>query len=190
MPQDATDGARSTLDPSPFASLTRIAPQATQRPARRRGDAMRATGSTSPPSARAARSASRKAAQWYLDETAESLIHGLTQAFLKRGLPRALLSDNGSAMTATETTEGLTRLSVTRRTTLPYSPHQNGKQESFWNPVEGRLVAMLGGQRDLTLALLNEATQAWVTDLAPALRPAGPRPLSPRSRRHRPPAPQ
>ncbi len=101
-------------------------------------------------------------AQWYLDETAESLIHGLTQAFLKRGLPRALLSDNGSAMTATETTEGLTRLSVTHHTTLPYSPYQNGKQESFWNPVEGRLLAMLEGQADLTLVLLNEATQAWV----------------------------
>jgi len=101
-------------------------------------------------------------AQWYLDETAESLIHGLTQAFLKRGLPRALLTDNGSAMIAAETTEGLTRLSVTHRTTLPYSPYQNGKQEAFWNPVEGRLLAMLEGQADLTLALLNEATQAWV----------------------------
>jgi transposase InsO family protein len=101
-------------------------------------------------------------AQWYLDETAESLIHGLTQAFLKRGLPRALLTDNGSAMIATETTEGLTRLSVKHRTTLPYSPYQNGKQESFWNPVEGRLLAMLEGHPDLTLGLLNEATQAWV----------------------------
>ena len=101
-------------------------------------------------------------AQWYLDETAESLIHGLTQAFLKRGLPRALLSDNGSAMTAAETTQGLTRLSVTQATTLPYSPYQNGKQEAFWNPVEGRLLAMLEGQKDLTLGLLNEATQAWV----------------------------
>lgn len=101
-------------------------------------------------------------AQWYLDETAESLIHGLVQAFLKRGLPRALLTDNGSAMTAGETTQGLTRLSVTHNTTLPYSPYQNGKQESFWNPVEGRLLAMLEGQSDLSLALLNEATQAWV----------------------------
>ena len=26
--------------------------------------------------------------QWYLDETAESLIHALIQAFMKRGLPR------------------------------------------------------------------------------------------------------
>jgi len=101
-------------------------------------------------------------AQWYLDETAESLVHGLVQAFLKRGLPRALLSDNGSAMIARETAQGLTRLSVTQHTTLPYSPYQNGKQEAFWNPVEGRLLAMLEGQRDLTLALLNEATQAWV----------------------------
>jgi transposase InsO family protein len=101
-------------------------------------------------------------AQWYLDETAESLVHGLVQAFLKRGLPRALLSDNGSAMIATETTQGLTRLSVTQHTTLPYSPYQNGKQEAFWNPVEGRLLAMLEGQRDLTLGLLNQATQAWL----------------------------
>jgi putative transposase len=100
--------------------------------------------------------------QWYLEETAESLVHGLVQAFLKRGLPRALLSDNGSAMIARETTQGLARLSVTHHTTLPYSPYQNGKQEAFWNPVEGRLLAMLEGQPDLTLALLNEATQAWV----------------------------
>lgn len=101
-------------------------------------------------------------AQWYLDETAESLIHGLVQAFLKRGLPRSLMSDNGSAMTAAETTQGLRRLSIAHVTTLPYSPHQNGKQEAFWGSVEGRLMAMLEGQRELTLALLNEATQAWI----------------------------
>jgi putative transposase len=101
-------------------------------------------------------------AQWYLDETAASLVHGLTQAFMKRGLPRALLSDNGPAMIARETTEGLARLSVVHKTTLPYSPYQNGKQESFWNPVEGRLLPMLEGQPELTLALLNQATQAWV----------------------------
>ncbi len=101
-------------------------------------------------------------AQWYLDETAESLIHGLVQAFLKRGLPRSLLTDNGSAMTAAETTQGLRRLSVAHVTTLPYSPHQNGKQEVFWGRVEGRLMAMLEGQCDLSLGLLNEATQAWV----------------------------
>jgi len=101
-------------------------------------------------------------AQWYLGETAEDLIHGLTQAFLKRGLPRSLLTDNGSAMIAAETRQGLQRLGIIHATTLPYSPYQNGKQETFWAQVEGRLLAMLENYPDLTLAFLNEATQAWI----------------------------
>jgi transposase InsO family protein len=100
--------------------------------------------------------------QWYLDETAETLVHGLSQAIAKRGLPRALLTDNGSAMVAGETTEGLARLGIVHHTTLPYSPEQNAKQEVFWAQVEGRLVAMLEGEAELTLPLLNTATQAWV----------------------------
>jgi transposase InsO family protein len=100
--------------------------------------------------------------QWYLAETAEVIAHGLSQAFQKRGLPRAALSDNGAAMTAAEISEGLTRLGILHHTTLPYSPYQNAKQEAFWGPVEGRLIAMLEDVPDLTRAFLNEATQAWV----------------------------
>jgi transposase InsO family protein len=101
-------------------------------------------------------------AQWYLAESAECLVHGLSQAILKRGLPRALLTDNGAAMVAGETTEGLARLGVVHHTTLPHSPYQNGKQENFWTQVEGRLMAMLEGVAELDLALLNRCTQAWV----------------------------
>lgn len=100
--------------------------------------------------------------QWYLAENAEVIAHGLAQAFQKRGLPRSALSDNGAAMTAAEVTEGLARLGIAHYTTLAYSPYQNAKSESFWGPVEGRLMAMLEHVPDLTLALLNEATQAWV----------------------------
>lgn len=99
--------------------------------------------------------------QWYLDETAESLIHSLCQAFMKRGLPRALMTDNGAAMLAEETTGGLAALGVLHQTTLPYSPYQNAKQESFWGRVEGRLMAMLEGEAGLTIDALNLATQAW-----------------------------
>lgn len=101
-------------------------------------------------------------AQWYLFETAECLVHGLCQAILKRGLPRALLTDNGAAMLAAETREGLTRLGIVHHTTLPHSPYQNGKQENFWTQIEGRLMAMLEGVGDVSLALLNRSTQAWV----------------------------
>jgi hypothetical protein len=100
--------------------------------------------------------------QWYLDETAQSLVHGLAQAFMKRGLPRALMTDNGAAMLSEEVAGGLATLGIVHRTTLPYSPYQNAKQESFWGRVEGRLMAMLEGEQALTLELLNEATQAWV----------------------------
>jgi transposase InsO family protein len=100
--------------------------------------------------------------QWYLDETTDALVHGFCQALQKRALPWKLLTDNGAAMLAAEFTEGLARLSIVHETTLPYTPEQNAKQEVFWAQVEGRLMAMLEGEKELTLALLNEATQAWV----------------------------
>ena len=101
-------------------------------------------------------------AQWYFAETAENLIHGLRQGFEKYGLPRALMTDNGSAMIAAETVQGLTRLGIVHEKTLPYSPHHNAKIETLWGQVEGRLLAMLEGCKDLTLPQLNEATVAWV----------------------------
>ena len=58
--------------------------------------------------------------QWSLDETAETLVHGLCQAFQKRGLPRALMTDNGAAMQADEFRQGLQSLSILHETTLPY----------------------------------------------------------------------
>jgi hypothetical protein len=100
--------------------------------------------------------------QWYLHEDTESFVHGMSQAFQKRGLPRALLTDNGGAMIAGETEQGMHDLSVVHTTTLAYSPYQNAKKEIFWSQVEGRLMPMLEGVAELTLSLLNETTQAWV----------------------------
>ena len=100
--------------------------------------------------------------QWYLDETAEALAHGLWQAILKRGLPRRLLTDNGSAMRAAEVTQGLSRVGIVHELTLEYSPEQNGKQENFWSRIEERVMKMLEGEPALTLELLNRATIAWL----------------------------
>ena len=100
--------------------------------------------------------------QWYLRESAHAFVHGLMQALMKRGVPRALLTDNGKPMLAAETTEGLQRLGVVHETTLPYTPEANGKQEAFWGQVEGRLMPQLEGEKQLSLALLNRATLAWV----------------------------
>jgi transposase InsO family protein len=45
------------------------------------------------------------------------------------------MSDNGSAMTATEITEGLARLGILHQTTLPYSPYQNVAPPNMWRIV-------------------------------------------------------
>jgi hypothetical protein len=71
------------------------------------------------------------------------------------------MTDNGPAMIAEEVTEGLLRLGIVHQKTLVYSPYQNGKQESFWATLEGRLMEMLECVPKLTLDFLNEATQAW-----------------------------
>jgi len=100
--------------------------------------------------------------QWVKGESAEEVVHIFIQAILKRGLPRRVMSDNGSGMIAAEFEEGVRKLGMTHERTLPKSPHQNGKIESFWKPMEHRLVAMLGNIRPLTIDKLNIYTQAWV----------------------------
>lgn len=100
--------------------------------------------------------------QWYLSETAETFDHGLSQAIQKRCLPRGLMTDNGSPMVAAETEGGLLHLSILHYLTLAYSPYQNAKSEILWAQVEGRFIPMLEGVKELTLAFLNQATQAWV----------------------------
>jgi len=89
-------------------------------------------------------------------------VHGLSQAIQKRRRPQQLMTDNGSAMKADEVREGLARLGILHERTLPACPEQNGKQEAWWDTVEGRLLAMLENVPNLTLDVLNHATQAWV----------------------------
>ena len=101
-------------------------------------------------------------AQWFLNETAEVLVHGLCQAIAKRGMPATFYTDNGSAMKAYELITGLEVLAIKKENTLPYAAYQNGKQESFWKPLEGRLLKMLPREKRVTLEVLNAVTQAWV----------------------------
>ena len=100
-------------------------------------------------------------AQWYLSESARTYVHGLQQAFLKSGLPRAIMSDRGSAELAKEVRAGLSDLGILLCPTEAYAPHQNAKVEVLWNLVEGQLMAMLEGAEGLTLRTLNEFTMVW-----------------------------
>lgn len=100
--------------------------------------------------------------QWFSGESAEELAHGLIQAFLKRGLPRSVFCDNGSAMRAAEIVQGFARLGIMVHSSAPYDPQHNGKIENFWGKAESHLMAMLENKKDLTLLELNRYTQAWI----------------------------
>lgn len=90
--------------------------------------------------------------QWYLDETAQSLIHALCQAFMKRGLPRALMTDNGAAKLAEETTSDLARLGVLHQTTLPYSPYHYVAHKTMWHPAACPFMSAQSSQSNNTYA--------------------------------------
>ena len=100
--------------------------------------------------------------QWYAaHENTECLVHCLSQALQRRGLPRCIYSDNGSAMISGEFGAGLHHLGVLALTTKPRSAWMNGKQETLWDRIENRLMAMLDAVPNLTLAQFNEASFAW-----------------------------
>jgi len=100
--------------------------------------------------------------QWYASsENTECLVHCFSQAVQRRGLPRLLHNDNGSAMIAGEFAQGLDRLGIDYRRIQPGKAWQNGKQEKLWDRVEQRLIAMLKAEPNLSLERLNLATYAW-----------------------------
>lgn len=100
--------------------------------------------------------------QWYAStENTECLVHCFSQAVARRGLPRLLHNDNGSAMISGEFAQGLDRLGIDYRRIKPGHAWQNGKQETLWQRVEERLIAMLNGEPNLSLEQLNLATYAW-----------------------------
>ena len=61
--------------------------------------------------------------QWYWHEGTQSLCHGLTQAVMKRGLPRRQMSDNGAALKAEEIRSGLARLGTLHELTSSQLRH-------------------------------------------------------------------
>jgi hypothetical protein len=100
--------------------------------------------------------------QWYLGEGAEELAHGLGQALQKRGRPGGVMMDNGPAMKAGETRQGLLDLGISLVSIPDYTPEHNAIIEAFWRQISLRLLPMLEGVPDLSLAQLNESTQAWL----------------------------
>lgn len=95
-------------------------------------------------------------------ETVEDLIAVLVQAFRRRGLPRKLYVDNGSAFRSARLGYALAGLGVSLIHATPYQPEGKGKCERWFKTVRENFLPQLGLIDLESLEKLNEALHAWI----------------------------
>jgi putative transposase len=100
-----------------------------------------------------------------LGETALDIEGVLKQAVLKRGLPRKLVVDNGSAY-RTHTLQGIcARLGVHLIHCRPYAPEGKGKLERWHRTFRDQFLSELDERRIADLDDLNARLWAWVEQI-------------------------
>ena len=97
--------------------------------------------------------------QFYLSENLESYMNALERALLKRGLPRKIYTDNGSAMRSHHLEHVCASLGIALVLARPYKPQGKGKIERFFRNIrDGFLEGFEGG----SLEKLNEELNLWL----------------------------
>ena len=97
--------------------------------------------------------------QFYASENTQSFMHALEQAFLRRGLPRKLYVDNGSAFRSKQLMHTLASLAVALIHSRPYKPQGRGKIERFFKTVRSQFLPGFAGT---TLQEINVEFQEWL----------------------------
>ncbi len=78
----------------------------------------------------------------------------------KRGLPRKLYVDNGSAFRSHKLRYGCARLGVALLHATPYTPEGKGKIERFFGSLRKRFLPLL--EEPVSLEKLNEQLASWI----------------------------
>lgn len=100
--------------------------------------------------------------EFYLSEGLDSYVDAFESALLKRGLPRKLYTDNGSAMRSHHLEHVCASLGIALIHARPYRPQGKGKIERFFRSVR---EGFLTGFRGESLDDLNEAFDLWLRDI-------------------------
>jgi putative transposase len=101
-------------------------------------------------------------ARFYLAENIDCYRDCLVRAFEKRGLPRRLYVDNGSAFRSNNLKYACARLGVALLHSRPYVPQGRGKIERFFLTVRMQLLPLVG--ENCTLEKLNQLLAQWIND--------------------------
>lgn len=100
-------------------------------------------------------------AHFYTSESTKAFMSALEQALLKRGLPRKLYVDNGSAYRSRQLMFSTASLGISLVHAKPYKPQGKGKIERFFKTVRSQFLPDFTGK---SLMEINEAFEKWLAD--------------------------
>lgn len=97
--------------------------------------------------------------EFYLHERLSCFLDSFRQALLKRGIPRKLYVDNGSAFRSHHLEHTCASLGIVLIHSKPYQPEGRGKIERFFRGVREQFLSV---QKVTTLESLNAALRSWI----------------------------
>lgn len=100
-------------------------------------------------------------ARFYLSEGVACFMTAFANAVLRRGLPRKLYVDNGSAFRSRQLEYTTAALGIALVHARPYQPQGKGKIERFFKNVRTRFLPSFRGD---TLEEINEAMEHWLDE--------------------------
>ena len=95
-------------------------------------------------------------------ENTAAFLPVLQQAILRRGVPKRLYVDNGSAYRSHHLSLVCARLGANLIHARPYQPQAKGKQERWFRTVRMQLLPTLGPADLASLDVLNRRLWAWI----------------------------
>jgi putative transposase len=101
-------------------------------------------------------------AEFYLSERLDSYLDALRKALQKRGLPRKLYVDNGSALRARLLEEISASLGIALIHSRPYTPQGRGKIERLFRSLRSQFLSACTRE---TLPELNHALEEWIRNV-------------------------
>jgi len=99
--------------------------------------------------------------QFYTSENVKSFMHAFEKALLRRGLPRKLYVDNGSAYRSRQLMHTAASLGIAIIHARPYQPQGKGKIERVFKTIQTQFFPDFRGS---TLEEINQAFGVWLSD--------------------------
>ncbi len=100
-------------------------------------------------------------AQFYVSESTKVFMTALEQALLKRGLPRKIYVDNGSAFRSKQLMFTTASLGIALVHAKPYKPQGKGKIERFFKTLRSQFLPGFTGK---SLPDINQEFESWLMD--------------------------